>query len=210
MPLPDNCRFCRIRDGGTASQIDVPFLESRAYMSIASIGAFIEGWTLVIPLEHCLSLREHYNSPEFIKFRQDAVDHVSAEYGPCIMFEHGPNHCGSLTGCGTDHAHLHIVPAQFPIEQVLQDSGISNWTRAYASEISQLAEGSEYLFFSTTPADRDPLGFFKLVTEPSSQFFRKAIASKIGKGDVANYREYPHVDLSLRTSKRLTKTAAVA
>lgn len=204
----NDCRFCRILDGHDMSNpVDVPFLESESYVSIASIGALIEGWSLVVPRDHCLSLRDHYQGLEFVTFRKTVVERVMSEYGPTVMFEHGPDHCGSVTGCGTDHAHLHIVPSLFPVMSMLHANGVSNWRRARASEISRLAEGSEYLFFSDAPSDDDPVGFFSRVTVPSSQFFRKAIAIAIGQEAVSDYKTHPHFDSSMRTRERLARAA---
>ncbi len=208
MLQPNDCRFCRIIHGhDTSSPVDAPFLESESYVAIASIGALIEGWSLVVPREHCLSLRDHYRDLEFTAFRKAVASRVMSEYGPTVMFEHGPNHCGSPTGCGTDHAHLHIVPSQFPVTAALHESGIAFWMRARASELPCLLEGSEYLFFSDSAADDDPLGFFLRVTEPSSQFFRKAIARAIGKEAASDYKTHPHLDLSVRTRERLARAA---
>lgn len=210
MSQTNDCRFCRILDGHhTPCPVDEPFIESESYVSIASIGALIEGWSLIVPREHCLSLRNHFGREAFVSFTQAVLKRVEFEYGRAIIFEHGPNHCGSLTGCGTDHAHLHVVPAQFPLASMLEVTGISKWRRARASEISNLANDSEYLFLSETPSHVDPIGFFKLVTDPSSQFFRKAIANSIGRESVADYRQFPHLESSLRTRERLANAIRV-
>lgn len=208
MPKTPDCRFCQIMDGHFVhGKADLPFGESSEFVSMASIGGIVDGWSLVIPRKHGLSLRDYYGTKEFALYVQEIVQKIEAEYGPTVIFEHGSNHCGSLTGCGTDHAHLHIVPQQFPLTMMLAESGISEWHQARASEICSLAEGGEYLFFSANSNANDPIGFFKKVDHPSSQFFRRAIAAVIGKTDVSDYKKHPFLDASIRTQERLAKAA---
>lgn len=195
-------------DGHTFNgEVDLPFDENPDFVSLASIGALIEGWSLIIPRKHCLSLRDHYETTEFSSFVRSIVQKVELMYGPVVIFEHGANHCGSLTSCGTDHAHLHVVPQQFPLSTLLDESGISAWQQIRASDISSLASNGEYLFFSTNSDADDPLGFFKKLDQPSSQFFRKAIASLIGKTEAADYKIHPFLEASIKTRERLAKAA---
>lgn len=202
------CRFCRIMDGHTFNgEADLPFDESHDFVSLASIGAIIEGWSLVVPKKHCLSLRDHYGTSEFSSFVRTTIQRVELMYGPVVLFEHGANHCGSLTSCGTDHAHFHIVPQQFPLFTMLDESGIAAWQQIRASEIRSQASNGEYLFFSVNHNVEDPLGYFKKLDQPSSQFFRKAIAAAIGKSSVADYKAHPHLDITLKTRERLTEAA---
>ena len=206
MPKTQDCRFCQIMDGHAVHGMsDLPFGENPEFVSMASIGSLIEGWSLVIPRKHCLSLRDYYGTATFCHYVQELVQKVEAEYGPAVIFEHGSNHCGSLTGCGTDHAHLHIVPQQFPLAMMLAKSGISEWHQVRASGIRPLADGGEYLFFSVNASASDPIGFFKKVDHPSSQFFRRAIAAVIGMTEVSDYKKYPFLDTSVRTQERLAK-----
>lgn len=208
MPRPHGCRFCHILEGQQFNgPIDEPIDVCAEYISMASIGALIEGWSLIVPRQHCLSLRDHYQSPAFYQFTQSVIQGIELEYGPTIIFEHGANHHGSLTSCGTDHAHLHIVPRLFPVEAMLNSNGVSEWQQIRASEIKAFANGEEYLYLSTTPNVDDPLGYFKRVVTPSSQFFRKAIAAIIGKTEVADYKQFPLLDTSLRTRERLRRVA---
>ncbi|MBI5938278.1 MAG: hypothetical protein HY850_10565 [Betaproteobacteria bacterium] len=204
----EECRFCHILAGQQFNgSVDKPIDVCDDYISMASIGALIEGWSLVVPREHCLSLRDHYKSSTFFQFVQSNVQNVERQYGPAIIFEHGANHHGSLTSCGTDHAHLHIVPQPFPINAMLENSGISGWQKIPASQIQSAAHDAEYLFLSTSPLSNDPIGFFKIVDTPTSQFFRHAIAATLGKTATADYKQHPHLDVSTRTGERLRRAA---
>lgn len=208
MPGSEDCRFCRILEGQQFNGlVDEPFVVCSDYVSVASVGALVEGWSLIVPRQHCMSLRNHYSSASFQRFARSVIQRVESEYGPTVIFEHGANHKGSLTSCGTDHAHLHIVPRQFSLPTLLASSGVSEWQQVRASEIQSFAKEGEYLYFSTEPNTDDPIGYFRKVEDPLSQFFRKAIAAAIGRTEVSDYKKFPLLDTSLKTRERLLKAA---
>lgn len=107
----NNCRFCNIVVGKYQyAEIDQPFASNDGFVAIASIGALIEGWSLIIPKEHQHSMRNVYDKLQFKDFVETVIPLLVQQYGPLIAFEHGSNKEGSITACGTDHAHLHLVP----------------------------------------------------------------------------------------------------
>ena len=105
------CRFCGISDRMHGENFNLPIAESEHFFAMASIGSFVPGWTLVCPKRHYLNLADFYETAEFVEFSSRVGSAVVQAYGaPVVAFEHGCRHAGSLTGCGTDHAHLHLVP----------------------------------------------------------------------------------------------------
>ena len=59
----DTCRFCDIINGKYHfEEIDEPFASNEDFIAIASIGALIEGWSLIIPKKHQLSMSNLYGS----------------------------------------------------------------------------------------------------------------------------------------------------
>lgn len=100
------CRFCAARS------CEAILARSETAIAFASWGAFIEGWTLVVPTEHTLALAELSNSAwfEFEGLAAEVRQKISAKFGDTVMFEHGAAGSGRHAGCGVDHAHLHIVP----------------------------------------------------------------------------------------------------
>lgn len=103
---PSSCRFC-----GIARHEQL----IRAYSNsvvVPSLGAFIEGWTLVIPRRHYISIAD-IPDDEWNIFDAELEDHRSAmkrQYSSIIEFEHGAAGPNRKAGCGTDHAHRHFVP----------------------------------------------------------------------------------------------------
>ncbi len=206
--LGSDCRFCAIGQGHAFhGAADLPIDSTRDYLAIASIGAFVEGWSLVLPKEHCLSLRDLYGTEAFSDFLQRAVAIVEASYGPSVIFEHGANHNGSLTSCGTDHGHMHIVPVAFPLRAAITESELAPWERIRFSEIRDTVRDSEYLFFSEAPLMPNPTGYVHKLTYPVSQFFRKVIAKRIGKSHMVDYRRHLLLTAAERTRERLAQIA---
>jgi hypothetical protein len=206
--LEPDCRFCAIARGHAFhGPADRPVSSVRDYLTIASIGALVEGWSLVLPRDHCLSLRDFYAVASFSDFLRHTVKTVEASYGHSVIFEHGANHRGSLTNCGTDHGHLHIVPLPFSLSDVIGRSVLASWEPVRTSVLREEVGDSEYLFFSEEPSQLDPPGYLRVLRSPVSQFFRRVIASQLGATEVADYRKYPFLRTAERTHERLAPIA---
>jgi diadenosine tetraphosphate (Ap4A) HIT family hydrolase len=205
------CRFCRIIKGDYVHKdIDQPFAANDSFVAIASIGALIQGWTLVIPKGHQLSMRNCYNRRDFSIFVRALLPRLYRGYGNLAAFEHGSNREGSITSCGTDHAHLHIVPMRESLFPSIVESGLS-WVQCYTSEITSMAKESEYLYYCDLQDGTDwdnPRGYFHLLEHPISQYFRQLIANRNGNGDQYDYRRFPFFENAEKTQKTLVDTNA--
>jgi len=198
-----NCCLCRILSGERKfGAADEPFMESNNYMAIASIGSFIEGWSMVVPKAHKLSLVDEYNNTEFLHFTESVVRHITKHYGRAVMFEHGASRVGSATGCGVDHAHFHIVPHGESLTQVLEESGFW-WDSCYASDIADLSDGKDYLFYCDEVSTLGIRGLLHAPDNPKSQYFRRILADKLNKTEVYDYKRFPHLDTAIETHKNL-------
>jgi len=129
------CRFCNIVGGKYRyERIDEPFASNDEFIAVASIGAFVEGWSLIIPRIHQLSMKDFYTRPQFANLVRSVGSLLTRQYGPLIAFEHGSNKEGSITACGTDHGHLHLVPCRESLLPQLLGSRMQ-WVRTLPSEI---------------------------------------------------------------------------
>jgi diadenosine tetraphosphate (Ap4A) HIT family hydrolase len=211
MELIKPCRFCDIISGKYQySDIDEPFTRNDEYIAIASIGALIEGWTLIIPKKHQLTMQNSYGKVALSNIVESLLPSLTQKYGHLIAFEHGANKEGSITACGTDHAHLHIVPVGISLLPYLKQSGLK-WIQCNSSEISSKSEEREYLFYSdlyTTNTWQDPMGYLHVLEYPISQFFRQIIAKSIGRADISDYKRFPQLDIAMNTRKALANLAA--
>ena len=93
---------------------DSPLFESDSFVALPTVGAFVEGWLLVVPRAYVLSYGQMSNGlwSEAEQFLAEVAGHVESQYGPVALFEHGPGRKESPIGCGVDYAHFHIVPTQ--------------------------------------------------------------------------------------------------
>ena len=202
-----SCRFCDIADGiYQYTGIDEPFLSNNEFIAVASIGALIEGWSLVIPKTHQLSMRNVYGTSAFGSFLCSVLPSLLHRYGSLVAFEHGSNKEGSLTACGTNHAHLHLVPLGKSLLPELKNSGLP-WIQCHASEIASTAGGQEYLFYSDLTVKEgwhNPTGYLHVLESPLSQFFRRLVAERARKQDAFDYRLFPEFDTARETRRALS------
>ncbi len=205
------CRFCDIVAGKYEyTEIDEPFAVSKEFLAVASIGALVEGWSLIIPREHQLSMRNIYARSSFTDFLTKIIPLLVNKYGSVIAFEHGANKEGSITACGTDHAHMHLVPFGESLTADLETSGMQ-WIQCHASEIALRAEDKEYLFYCELDAKRlwkDTVGYLHILAYPLSQYFRQLIADRRGSKAISDYKLFPHLDISMKTRRTLIGSAA--
>jgi ATP adenylyltransferase len=192
------CRFCSYLDGRQVdTPANTPWLADANYGALISIGALVPGWTLVCPKQHETNLCSHYANQDFWRFTQSAAEHLKRLYGDVRIFEHGASHEGSATGCGTDHAHLHIVPLGFSLTQLAQiSSDALTWQECAAKDIPQVVDKSEYLFVSDNLNGKNTSGLVAKLNMPVSQYFRRIIAKQLKKPELYDYKAHPMGDLT--------------
>jgi ATP adenylyltransferase len=197
-----DCRFCSISQGRQVFDYDRPFYRSEGFFGIASIGALVPGWSLLCPDCHTTSLRSLYSDRAFRTALKDMVDLVTKSYGAPVVFEHGSAACGSLTGCGVDHAHLHVVPIGKSLIPAMLASGV-DWQPVVASNLCEIPSDKEYLFYAEKLGDMRPEGWAHILSAPASQYFRKILADVIGRPTDYDYKLNPSTEIALDTQSRL-------
>ena len=206
METTKKCCFCAVDNGKFKyPDIDVPFASDSNFFAVASIGALVEGWSLIIPKDHCVSLKQIYADLKLKDFINKLLPKLTNQYGKLIVFEHGANVEGSLTGCGTNHAHLHLVPLAVTLLPEMEKSGLL-WESCRPSQIASKAGANEYLFYAdlgSAVSWCDPVGHLHLLQTSQSQFFRKLIAQKLGIPGCFDYKAYPQLATAAKTRKVL-------
>lgn len=201
------CRFCNIVNNHYKyEKIDIPFAQNDDFFAIASIGSMIEGWSLIIPKNHTLSMRNFYKTRKLENFINELLPRMHEKYGKIIAFEHGSNKEGSITACGTDHAHLHLVPFKSSLFEDLDNSDLK-WEKCASSEIEDKIGNNEYLFYTELDINNlweTPTGYLHILEAPISQFFRHLLAQKIDKIDQSDYRRFLFLDNAERTRQVLS------
>lgn len=203
-----NCRLCGFFRGTSADPADTPWLNDSNYCAVVSKGALVPGWTLICPLKHVYCLANDYQRNEFWNFSSKAEAIIRARYGDVQMFEHGANHAGSSTGCGTDHAHLHLVPLEFSVStEALRYDTTLKWSSCQVLDIKERVAGREYLFVSGRFEGDQTSGLLCLLETPVSQFFRRVVASRLGLREFYDYRRYPMLDIAFSSASNLRSDA---
>lgn len=209
--IETSCRFCSyMKSTGRRKKIDVPWLENGQYVAMTSIGGFVPGWSLICPVQHTLNLATDYTDPSLWLFTNQAVDILSKRYGKVLVFEHGSQSSSSKTSCGTAHAHLHVVPLSFSLEQESIKYGEKyklEWQPCYATEVELATGKSEYLFVADKYEGIKTKGKLTLLDQEISQFFRKVIANKLNIYEKYNYRTNPMIEITSESAKHLHEDA---
>jgi hypothetical protein len=204
-----NCRLCAISGGRHATEYDTPVLSGAEYYGLASIGGFVPGWSLLIPRLHLHNLAPKYSEPTLDRDLATLVDAVSRTYGEPAIFEHGSTYDGSLTACGTSHAHLHVVPFSGALVDLALHWGTSlPWEPVTLEDLVTAADGHEYLFVANRYGGPTTVGRIARLVKPQSQFFRRLLAHYLGVPDLADYRAAPLEQLS--SASAITVRTAVA
>jgi ATP adenylyltransferase len=194
------CLCSNLASDLTRQSWDRPVFESRNFVAIPSLGSLVEGWLLLVPKEHFISMGALPDRlfPEMEEMKRTVSAHVSNEYGQVTVFEHGPVSGNRKVGCSVDHAHLHIVPLGFDLAAAARPfmPHDAEWSAASLNECRKAYQsGRDYLYFE------QPLGtgWISAHRNFGSQVFRKAIASQIGRPDEFNWRQHPELAIVART-----------
>ena len=193
-PPASSSRFCDLCDelaGGRANAFwslydgapaDRTVLRTGTFSVLPSIGQLVEGYLLVVPRAHVRALSQLDGDAlaELERLKATLSARLLPLYGAPIFFEHGA--CtGETPRCGTDHAHMHVVPFGRPVD--FADTLREDFPGTQLSRLSDIRQVAEqwpvYLLYQ---AQGGPLWVFDAKQMPS-QHLRKLVAAECGNGD---------------------------
>lgn len=188
-----------------------PLFESPNFVVLPSLGSLVEGWVLIVPKEHFISMGAL--SPDLLcemdQVKTDVIGTLGRKYGELCAFEHGPCAANRKVGCGVDHAHLHIVPLDFDLVSAARPfmPPEAEWLDAtWESCRAAFEKGQDYLYVE------QPLGIGRISVHLSfgSQILRKAVAARLGVSEQFSWREYPQIEVVARTIRALGGSTGAA
>jgi ATP adenylyltransferase len=180
-----------------------PLIESDHFVVIPSLGALVAGWLLIVPKAHFISMGAIPVSwrAEADELQIKTQKLLKDQYAqPILVFEHGPSAEKHGTGCGVDHAHLHLLPLDCDILRLVEPFVSENqeWLICDWEERSEAYRtGQDYLYFKSEGCPAR----IALNRDFGSQVFRKAISAHLGIPEEFSWREYPQlaiVDSTIR------------
>lgn len=187
--------FCNLCCANSAESWNVPLLESPNFVVLPSLGALVEGWVLLVPKQHFLSMGALPDSliPEMQDLKRSVCAFLQDTYGTASAFEHGPGQKERKVGCGVDHAHLHILPVNFDLSVAVSPylpAGVHWSATNFAACRSAVESGEDYLYLE------QPIGNMRIVRNQDlgSQLFRRAIAAHLGTPERFNWRDNPQME----------------
>ena len=214
--MGENTRFAWITDDTrprSEALWDHEILRTEQFVAVPSAGSLVVGWTLVVPRRSMLNLSEldMEEREELNAIATRIADQLGTLGEEVYFFEHGSRAVGSLTGCGVDQAHLHIVPLPFDLiaaATARTKAGIV-WrdAREPAPALDALPIDGEYVALWSRNDHRPMIGE---VTEPVSQWIRRVIADELGIGAEWNYQTHPHLNQVRETLALLRPLQIVA
>lgn len=205
-----DCTFCaELNKGSDRARWNRPLAMTEHFVVVPSLGSLVEGWVLIVPKDHFLSMgamRVGLRS-EIDTLEQRIKDSLHAQYGkPVIAFEHGPSAAKHGTGCGVDHAHLHLVPTECDVLKYALPlvPGPTTWAcsgkdNGWAARTEAYNNGQDYLYLK--PDGKEPV--IASSSDFGSQVFRRAISKYLGRESEFNWRDHPRIDTVLQTIQTL-------
>lgn len=177
-----NCSFCNLDFNKIENTI---IYETESFRVIPSVGAFIDGYVLIVTKEHMSSLAELNDEQK--KEYQNLVLKISEifkkVYGKTpILFEHGtPDIHNSMSANSIIHAHSHIVNFKFENEKEILEK--YNFVPIKSFEE---VEKENYIYFQNGSGEK----FVSYQFDSTSQFMRILIANEVNREEQYNWREF--------------------
>jgi ATP adenylyltransferase len=176
-----------------AASYDRPLFTCADWLVAPTLGAIVPNWLLLIPRDPILNFRAwcelRNQSPE--QLLCEVRQHLGLRPDETIWFEHGPRRAGTVTGCGLDHAHIHIlIRPRFSFEEFIKKTKLLSKLEWVDGAYDKVSPNQSYLIAGSN----DTAIVARNVETTGSQFFRRVVGELANVDDAWDYRRYPYVD----------------
>jgi len=206
-----HCAYCENILSSTIKEQREPWdkiiYETSSFVLTPTVGALIEGWTLIISKRHVPAMGA-LTDEELSELNELVIrvrNQVEQEYGCTTIFEHGPACKGTTFGCGIDHAHFHVVPLSIPIASLAEKELESPFIWENMTDLHDLSkinrEGISYIYVMENSTNQ---GIIARLKDIPSQFMRRVIANFLGIPNLYDYHEYSFRENAIATVERLS------
>lgn len=194
------CRFCYPLNSKNFALV---LKETKNFYVIPSIGPIVEGYLLICSKKHfpsCGNLPIKLY-PEFEKLKREVQRVFLKVYQGFTFFEHGKTkacaHNGNDAHCF--HAHLHALPTDIDILEVLTKNLGKPIRISSLKEIPNYLQDSPYLYYEI----RENKYLWSAPIDLRQQFFRWLIAEKLGIPQKADWKLNPDWEGTYKTYSNL-------
>jgi diadenosine tetraphosphate (Ap4A) HIT family hydrolase len=171
--------------------------ETKNFIVFPSIGQIVEGYLLITPKKHYLSIanipEELFDELEFVKRKVEEI--LIKTYKTPIFFEHGSVSEKQKVGCCITHAHIHAVPTNVSISNFLSENFNTNKINSY----NELPRKKAYLLLE----EKNERFIYSIKEFIPSQYLRKIIANKLNCAEKGDWRAYPGISELKKTIEKL-------
>lgn len=195
-----NCLLCKIAEGHPEKPEHILY-ESENFFVIPGLGAFFDGYVMIVPKEHVMSFAELKPDQyaEFLDVLSDMRFILESVYHkPIFVFECGSGrNGGGKHATSIVHAHIHLAPTDMPVLRNVQNSGL------YPSQIepTELCKYGEYPYMLyIDQSDR------WYITSDSETYFPRQHPRQV----LADYMNLPKGQYNWRTNPLRDKMDVIA
>lgn len=125
--VKNNCFLCKVAQGCPEKPEHILY-ESKNFFVIPGLGAFFDGYVMIVPKEHVMSFAElsEHKYEEFLQVLNDIRFILESVYNKKIfVFECGSGkNGGGKHATSIVHAHIHMAPTDMPVLERVQKSGL--------------------------------------------------------------------------------------
>jgi len=182
--------------------------ETENFKVIPSLGSMVEGWILIIPKRHYISLGQLNDNSLYEELSALTIyvaEILKKEYGEYVIFEHGAIEKETIIGCGVDYAHLHIVPVSLDLISETKNflNYEFNWTEIGNLEFTNFyyRQHIPYLYYQTS----NRKSYITTDQNIPSQLFRKVIATHLSIYEKFDWKKHVFINNIQATIERLSK-----
>lgn len=180
--------------------------ENKYFFVMPSIGQFINGYLLIIPKAHVMSMAEFSKEliDEFNIVLEDviAILKLTYNFSDILVWENGTGNSGK--GKAKDsvvHCHVHVAPSHITANKIEEISTFS-LAAIKTNDIKNYNKHSYLLI-------KDGTDSWKINNNPSvyipRQYVRQILADEYGiPGELWNWREYPYSEQVYKTVTDIT------
>lgn len=186
----DSCVLCDVLDGCdqtparsflTRSELPTETLASGASITaIADVAPLAPGHVLLVTTRHVLAMSKLTSAglTELRYMRERFARWLESLYSlPVISFEHGLCTSEGVASCGIDHAHLHLLPTNIPVEDKFR-ADFDVMTLRWLSDLEPATrQVDEHLFLQGSGG----IMLLARPQHPASQYFRRVISGLGGR-----------------------------